>query len=233
MRSTVLKTMLRTVLLLPVVFASCQSDEGVRRDLAENRALYQDSGYRASYTQPRSVSIRPVVDRRAPPPAHGDGVYPRTYTQDHFWARSVTEMLNDVLVREIGGAELFARVVDDPAKADWVLEPSVVAFYGCIEERVVGRTVRGLTKLHVRVLGPTGKDGRRRLLRERAYEAPTKAGGMMFVPDPHALAAASLRRAMVLLMLDLEQGGRKLDGVATEARFEADRVKDWAGASSR
>lgn len=212
--------------------AACQSPPKAK-DLGTHEGLYQATGYRSGYTQPRSVYIAPLVDRRETPPTHGEGVYPRTYTQDHFWARSVATMLQDVIHSEIGASAIFTTIAPDEASADWVLEPSLLSFYGCVEERVVGRTVRGFTKLHLVVKGQPAADGKRPILRTRSYEAPTTAGGMMFVPDPHALAGASLRRAIVLMLIDLENGGRKLDGVATEAQFEADKVQEWKARSDQ
>lgn len=218
-------TILTTVLVLAA--ASCQSERSIR-DLSANPALYQPTGYRAGYKQPRKVFIATLVDEREALPPLGDGVYPRTYTQDHFWARPLASMLEDVLRREVGGAELFTEIVDDEALADWVLEPSLAAFYGCVEERVVGRTVHGFAKLHVVVRGPKDAAGLRPVLRSRSFEAPTNAGSLLFSPDPHALAAAALRRAMVLVLVDLEDGARRLDGVPTEARFARPSEQDWA-----
>ncbi|HMQ22848.1 MAG TPA: hypothetical protein PKE00_10190, partial [Planctomycetota bacterium] len=168
-------TILTTVLVLAA--ASCQSERSIR-DLSANPALYQPTGYRAGYKQPRKVFIATLVDEREALPPLGDGVYPRTYTQDHFWARPLASMLEDVLRREVGGAELFTEIVDDEALADWVLEPSLAAFYGCVEERVVGRTVHGFAKLHVVVRGPKDAAGLRPVLRSRSFEAPTNAGSL-------------------------------------------------------
>ncbi|MCA8972599.1 MAG: hypothetical protein KDC95_22620, partial [Planctomycetes bacterium] len=175
-------------LLVLSLFAlgACQSDRTVR-DLGTNQGLYQPTGYRAGYTQPRTVYIAPLTDQREAPPALGEGMYPRTYTQDGFWSRPLTTMLTEVLKNEIGAAELFTRIVESPEEADWVLEPAVAAFYGCVEERVVGRTVRGFAKLHVVVKGPKAADGTRPVLRSRSFEAPTNAGSLLFSPDPHAL----------------------------------------------
>ncbi len=212
-----------------LLLAACQTTPP--RDLARTPGLYTSTGYHAKHHQDRSVWILPVGDRRQPLPTHRDGVYPLTYTEDRYWARPIAVMVDEVVRKEIADAGLFARIAPDEASADWVIEPTLLDFYGAVEERVAGRRVLGKTRLHVKVWGKRGKDGRREVLREQTYNAPTETAGAMFVPDPHALAVAACRKAVVLMLLDLEAGGRLFDGIPAEAAFDPTRRVPWPGAS--
>lgn len=213
-------------MLLPVLaLLGCQGTQV--RDLARNSKLYQASGYHAAHRQARTVWIAPLKDRRKARPTHAEGIYPLSYTEDSFWSRPIAEMLDDIVRREIERSGLFRGLAAAPEEADWVLEPSVLEFHGVVEERVVGRAVRGKTALHLTVKGPRKGTGARPVLREETYEAPVATQGMLVLPDPHALAGTSLRRAVGMLLVDLDVGGQMLDGVPAEAGFEPGKKVDW------
>jgi len=212
-----------------LLFSSCASS--VSKDLVRNERLYASTGYQAEHAQTRSVFVRPLRDRRQALEAYNQGIYPVTYTQDDYWERPVRTMLDELFRRELKSSGVFAHFTKDPKVADWVLEPTLLAFHGAIEERVVGRVTKGLTRLHVRVWGPRGADGQRRILRESEYAGPVEAAGLLFVPDPHALAAASFRKAMTLVLADIDRGGALADaeGGASPVPSKLGE-QDWAGA---
>ena len=202
------------------------------RDLVRNPKLYQSTGFQARKTLPLTVFVAPLNDRRGPLEPYA-GMYPLVYTEDRYWDRPVAGMLDELLQREVEESKIFTKTVETRSEADWVLEPSLVEFHGAIEERIAGRAVRGRTTLHLRVLGPKGADGKRSVLREKKFEGPVDAHGMMFVPDPHALAASSFRKTCGLLLIDLELGGRRLGGDAVEAAsFDPKREKAWGATTS-
>ncbi|MAE75908.1 MAG: hypothetical protein CMJ85_03440 [Planctomycetes bacterium] len=220
------RTLLSSLLPLLVLLGSCESTH--QRDLARNPDLYRHTGYRASYRQNRRVYVSRLLDRRTPLSSHRDGIYPLTYTEDAFWARPVAEMLDELLRQEIDAAGLFAQIVDSEGEADWVLRPALTNFHGAVEERVVGRAVHGRAKIRLQVWGPAGAGGKRGLLRSEDYEGPIETEGRLFVPDPHALAAASFRKAVGWMLVDLDRGGRLCDGLALdpEGIMDSKRV-DW------
>ena len=213
-----------------LMLSACQN--APVRDLVANPKLYQATGFRARNTMPLKVFVAPLTDRRGPLAAHS-GMYPLVYTEDRYWDRPVGTMLDELLRREIEDSRIFASVVETRAEADWVLEPYLMDFHGAVEERIAGRAVRGRTALHLRVFGPQDTKGKRAVLREKRFEGPIDAHGMMFVPDPHALAASSFRKACGLMLIDLELGGRRLRGEASEAAsFDPNREKDWGTTTS-
>ena len=81
----------------------------------------------------------------------------------------------------------------------------------------------------MKVWGRRRPDGTRPLIREQQYAAPTDTSGMLLLPDPHAIAGSSLRKAVSLMLLDLDHGGRAVDGAPAEAVFDPGRPVPWGG----
>lgn len=202
------------------------------RDLTRNSGLYQPTGHKVKHRQQRSIWIAPLQDRRTPPKADpAESMYPVVYTQDSFWDRPPGEMIDEIVREELGSSGIFASVARSRDDADWVLEPSLLAFHGAIEERVLGRRVFAQAGLHLRVWGRPAADGKRPLIREQQYlpQPLSTPARMAFLPDPHAIAGGSLRQAIALMLRDLDAGGKRLDGMATEAGFEPGKSVPWGG----
>ena len=206
-------------ILLPLLWtlSGCKSPG---RDLERNEGLFPPLGYKVQHRQNRSIWIAPIQDRRAPPMRVDNGMFPVTYTMDGSWKRPVPEMLDGLLRREIKNSGIFGRLARSEEEADWVLDVDLLAFYGAVEERIVGRAVKSNAILHVRVFGPKGSKGERPLLREREYRAPLETGASLVLSrDPFAMAAQSFRLSLAMLLADLDKGGRLVDGVREKTRL--------------
>jgi hypothetical protein len=209
----------KLLLLLPLLFLfpACKSPG---RDLERNEGLFPPLSYKVQHKQERSLWITPIQDRRAPPKRIEQGMFPVTYTLDNSWKRPVPLMLDGLLRREIKNSGIFRSFAKNEAEADWVLDVDLLAFHGAVEERIVGRAVKSNAILHARVYGPRGKDGKRLLLREREYRAPLETGASLILSrDPFAMAAQSFRLSLAMLISDLDQGGRLVDGVPKKTRL--------------
>jgi hypothetical protein len=215
-------------LVLLVGLAGCESQAGL--DLAADSGLYQELGYRAQHLQQRSYWLMPFADRRRPLPTHRDGIYPVQYTMDNDWQRPVTTMLDEVLAREIETSHIFASRAASEAEADWLIEPLLLSFHGGIEERIASRMARGVAAFWIRVHGPHQAGGDRPVVRSQEFSVPVEAEGMLVLPDPHTLAAASLRRTLAFVLLDLDQGGAIADGAREKASPAAPTKVDWSAA---
>ena len=205
--------------LLPLFFLvpACKSPGN---DLEHNEGLFPPLAYKVQHKQARSLWIAPIQDRRAPPKRIEKGMFPVTYTLDQSWKRPVPAMLDGLLRREIKDSGIFQSLAKTEGEADWVLDVDLLAFYGAVEERIVGRAVKSNAILHARVYGPKGADGKRPLLREREYRAPLETGASLVLSrDPFAMAAQSFRLSLAMLLTDLDQGGRLVDGVKERVRL--------------
>jgi len=226
---------LTSSVFLIAVLGGCASAPNPVHDLATNDDMYVDTGYRAAHKQARTAYVKPLLDRRKR--LTDDATYPRTYTRDQFWERPVGEMLDDLVQREIREAGIFREVCDDEASADWVIEPVLLGFNGYVEERPVGRRTIGETTFHLRVLGKPDKNGKREVLRAVKIEAPAESGNRFAVDNPYRLATMAFRKAMRILLRELEEGGRVYDAVAGETEIDYDTdSKAWkkpAESSSR
>ncbi|MFQ5505458.1 MAG: hypothetical protein ACE5F1_11765 [Planctomycetota bacterium] len=203
--------MAKTDSLILLFAAAACAGSPVRWDLLENPELYQSTGFRAVRVQQRTVYVAPLEDRRRPPDPYVEGIYPATYTLDRYWARPVRPMLNEVILNEIEEAGLFASLVDEESLADWTIQPILLQFHGSVEERVIGRRTRGLTAILLKVFGARGPDGSRQKLREVRIEAAVESRSRFGGPNPYLLASASFRKAMGMMLADLEHGGRVFD----------------------
>ena len=96
-------------------------------DLATNDLFYVDVPFRTKAPGDRTVFVTPLRDVRKATklPEHEQG-FPITYGDDAFWERPVTEMVAEVLTRQIGDSELFPEMVTRATPEGLVMRPTLV-----------------------------------------------------------------------------------------------------------
>jgi hypothetical protein len=204
-------------LLIPI---SCAAPPG--RDLTRNENLYHLTGYRSLAKPKLTAHIAPLEDRRTAPPETVEGMYHPSYTMDGHWTAPVPQMVQQLLVEEIGNSGIFTAVLEDAEKADVVIEPTLLAFHGSVEERMIGRMLRGLTRIQLDVKGAPGPDGKRPLIFTETYQGgELKSDGLGFGPDPFAFAGQTLQISIAILLKDLDQ--RKVGREVITAEASASR----------
>ena len=234
MDTSPLASVVRAALLVPfLALPACLSGES--HDLALNADAYRGSGYQAGHQQKRSVFIAKLQDRRKDLDAYAEDQYPVVYTKDRYWDRPVVVMLDGVIRKEIRDSGIFARIVDRPEDADWIVEPVLLDFHGAVQQRVSGRKYEAESELYVTILGQADDQGQRKTLRKRKYEGPLELKGVTYAQiNPYGLAAASFARCMGLVLIDLDLGGQLADGITPSAPKKADfeSQTEWSSASS-
>ena len=210
---------------MALLAGACASGSGRTndKDLAENRRLYQPTGFKAQIEGHHTVFLDSVADKREPPPTLYDGYARPEYLPENFWARPVPHMVRDVLLKEIGEAHIFKQVVDTPEQADIVIRPSLLTFYASLEERMAGRRMRAMSRVMLEVLGPPGPDGVRPKVFEQIYTGgELQQEGLGFSADPYAFVGGSLKISVANLLRDLDSRriGREIPAEASVRRTE-------------
>jgi hypothetical protein len=200
-------------LLLPM---SCAAPPG--RDLTRNENLYHLTGYRSLAKPKLTAHIAPLEDGRTAPPETVEGFYRPSYTMDGHWSAPVPNMVQYLLVEEIGNSGIFSELLDEPDAADVVIEPTLLAFHGSVEERMIGRMLRGLTRIRLDVKGAKGPGGVRPLIFSETYQGgELTSDGLGFGPDPFAFAGQSLQISMAIMLKDLDRRKIGREVIAAEA----------------
>jgi hypothetical protein len=179
-------------------------------DLARNPALYQPSGYHAPRSTVEAVYLGRLLDRREYPDIQDGGNFRQIYSEGD-WARLVPLMVEEVLADEIGTSGIYSAVSTNaaPSPQEIVIEPTLVRMYR-MREAFIGDGLGGMRRtlahvgLHLKVSGPVGADGQRRVLLEELIESEVATQPSLSRPDKAlVLAGMALRgvmsKAMVLL----------------------------------
>lgn len=185
-------------LLLPLVAACSSVGPSKVADLAENKDLYRDVGWRSKLPGDRAVCVLPVADARRPDllQAADSGGFPVLYDGDGAWQRPVPVMVDDVLRRELASSGIFAGLTDAAGPNTLLLEPSLVHFTtGALESAEGGRSL-GEVGLRLRVHGIAEPDGTRPILLDQVYGERQVSGLSMMPPSPYLLVGRALRVTM-------------------------------------
>ncbi len=197
-------------------------------DLAKNSELYAFSEFVTKLPGDRKVFVATLEDARetvTPAAPAGDVKFPILYDTDERWLRPVSEMVDEILRREIEDSEIFDEVCESPKDAQIVITPSLVAFRtGALEEISGGRGIAEVA-IRFRVHGPADASGERTLALDQTVVDRKVTEASFRTASRYVLAGVSLRACVVrmLQVLDCKNIGR--DGMplpvpaAAEASF--------------
>lgn len=172
-------------------------------DLARNPVICADLPFATPAPGDRAVFVAPVVDgRRGQLPTHERG-FPIYYGPDTAWDRPVTEMVGEVLQRELTESGLFAQLSTTASPQTIVIVPELTSFSMGAIESIHG--ARGFADVAVtlRVYGPEDAAGQRplwleRVCSDRQVTQPQIKPANMFMLAGGA-TARSLAKALSLL----------------------------------
>lgn len=192
-------------------------------DFARNDWFYADVPFHTKLPGDRAVFVAPVVDARetAALPTAERG-FPIQYAADDFWDRSIAEMVDEVLARQLASSALFPAVDGSASAQALVLKPSIVAFHAGSTEAISGATSFAEVALRVRVLGPAGADGKRVLLLDQTsigrQVSPTEVSPV----SPYLLYGRALQQAVGKMLTGLDgsnvaRSNVPMDAVPAEA----------------
>jgi uncharacterized lipoprotein YmbA len=195
---------LRLALPLALVLTACTSPSHVA-DFAANDVLYVDVPFVTKAPGDRAVFVAPVADARdgRALPSHEKG-FPIQYAGDEFWERPVTEMLGDVLARQLAASALFTAVSPHASADALVLKPSLVTFVGGANEAVSGARTFAEVALKVQVLGPAAADGKRSVLHEKVYGNRQTSALALKPVSPYRLYGPALQQTVAKLLAGLD-----------------------------
>lgn len=191
--------------LLPLVFAAACASTNETVDLATNELLYVDVPFATKAPGDREVFVAPIVDAREGTvlPVQERG-FPISYGSDDFWERPVREMVGDVLVRQVEGSQLFAKVADKATPQAVVIKPVLVAFTTGATEAISGSRSFAEVGLKLQVLGPADGTGERALLLEQTF-ANRQVSALEVNPvSPYRLVGRALQLSMQKLLAGLD-----------------------------
>lgn len=194
------------------LLCACRSSSS-RLDLAHNEALYQSSGYTAKVAADRAVCPLPVVDARKAPAVEAAGPYAVQLLPRGAWPRSMSEMLGDVLERELRRSRVFARVTDRVDPGACLLRVEIEELDGGIEEHPTGRRTFAKVALRAKVLGPEGPKGRRDVLLDERFEARQGTDVVMRPVSPRVLIGRALAAAIAAMLARIDQTNVARSGV--------------------
>ena len=226
MTSNLLVARPRALLLaaLASLCAACSTTD-YTADFATNAHFYQDVPFRTAAPGDVAVFVAPVQDRRdvAQLPKHQRG-FPIQYGTDTFWERPVTEMVSEILGRQLEGSAIFARRVDQAGPETVVLIPSLVTFAVGAKEGMAGAMTFAEVGLRVEVLGPVGEDGERPRWLDQVYGHRQSTELQVQPVSPYLLVGPALQVTMstALAGLDGSNVARSSVPVATPAAAAAE-----------
>ncbi len=174
--------------------------------LVNDYRLYTYSEYRAARQHNTTLQIRVIDERKGKhnPASHGK---PLLETDEAFWMEPVSEMLERILMREIGLSFLFRKVERTDTRDGLVLEVALSTFHGQAKRvGALGRMIQADVAFSARL----------------SQRKPRKT---LFTKDYHSQATVKLkaiieskRRAMV------EQIGKALEEIVPVLMSDIERV---------
>ena len=197
-------------------------------DLAKNSELYAFSEFVTKLPGDRKVFVATLEDARetvTPAAPAGDVKFPILYDTDERWLRPVSEMVDEILRREIEDSEIFDEVCESPKDAQIVITPSLVAFRtGALEEISGGRGIAEVA-IRFRVHGPADASGERTLALDQTVVDRKVTEASFRTASRYVLAGVSLRACVVRMLQVLDSKNIGRDGMplpvpaAAEASF--------------
>ncbi len=174
-------------------------------DFAANDHFYEDVPFKTKAPGDVRVFVAPIQDQRdaALLPTHQRG-FPIQYGTDAFWVRPVTEMVGDVLARQLDASEIFAGCVDQAGPDTVVMMPSLVTFAVGAKEAMAGAMTFAEVGLRVEVLGPVGADGERPRWLDEVYGHRQSTELQVQPISPYRLVGRALQVTMSSALTDLD-----------------------------
>ncbi len=202
-----------------LVLSACGS--APRADLAQNRDLYQPTGYVTKLPGDRTAFVGTVQDSRAAAGMAREasvGGYPAVYDGDDRWEAPVAVMVDAILREELAESGLFAAMRSLPKDADLILEPSLVAFRtAAVEELTAGRALAEVG-LRLRVHGPAAEGGERPVLFDETLVERKLTDPAFRTTSRHVLAGACLRAVMLRALQTIDGNNLSRDGMPKPMR---------------
>ncbi len=191
-------------LLLVLPFAGCMTPD-YTSDLAKNDLLYTDVEFATKAPGDRAVFIAPVTDVRKvdnlPTVDHG---CPIVYGGDDFWERPVSDMIGDVLERQVASSGLFAAVAPQASANALVIKPQVVSFLVGAIDGVAGTSSFAEVGLRLTVYGPADATGKRAVLHDTIYASRQSTDRQLSPISPYRLVGRALQVSMTKALSGLD-----------------------------
>ena len=174
-------------------------------DLARNEVFYVDVPFVTKAPGDRAVFVLPVADARDPSKLPtGDRGFPIAYGGDDFWERAVTDMIAEVLQRQLQQSQLFAAVQSEASPQDLLLLPTLQAFTTARVEGMSGQRSLAEFSLKVQVFGPVGADGERPVWHDQTYLSQQTSPMQLNPTSPYRLIGIATQAAMAKLLRGLD-----------------------------
>lgn len=221
------------LLCLPVLwFGGCTSVPQ-EVDLAHNPKICADVPFTTRAPGDRTVFVAPVVDNRhGARPAHDRG-FPIYYGPDSAWDRPLTDMVGELLVRELGESQLFAQVSPVATPEAVVLQPELVAFTMGSMENIHGARTFAEVALKLRVFGPADATGARPLWFERTWGDRQVTEPLIKPANMFLIAGNSTARSLAKVMSGLDSTNVGRSGMPLALAEPAAKSEVPAEASAR
>lgn len=181
----------------------CATEKGM--DLADNPALYRNTGYETTLPADRSVFLLPVVDDREVATAEAAGPYTVSYFADGDWERPPAVMVDEILRREIVDSGVFSSLSQTARPEDCLLRVKLKRFEVGAESHVTGWKSFAAIVLSVEVLGPLAPNGERPRWMDRDFGGAQKSSVGWVPPPATTLTGQSLRQAITQMLAALDQ----------------------------
>ncbi len=192
-------------LVLALAVSACSSTDSKLADFALNDLIYKGTTYTSRMPGDRTLFLAPIVDNREQDglPAT-QGAYPIVYDDESRWNRTVAEMLDDVLHKDLQQSHVFSSFVDSAANADVVIQPTLITFLTGSMELESGSRALSELGMKLQVLGSIGFDGQRTVLFERLYGERQLTDPAMRPPSRVMLTGRVLTSTMQKLVRSID-----------------------------
>jgi hypothetical protein len=190
--------------LLGLLLGACQTPNEVA-DLAKNDLFYVDVPFQTKAPGDRPVFVAPMADGRGNPvlPTHERG-FPIAYGGDDFWERPVSEMVGEVLQRQLEASLLFPTVATTAEPQGLIIKPTLTSFLGGSTAAMSGARTFAEVGVRVQILGPTAADGQRPVLLEQTFGNRQMSPLELNPASPYRLYGRALQLTMSKLLTALD-----------------------------
>ena len=208
-------------LLVGLLMASAGSKVWARKgySMVNDPRIYQYRNARASVTQPYTLYVKKVVDKR--PDYERLAAKPHyMYTLDGWWLRGTTfeGQLTEVTTEELRRSDIFQEVTNTPAGADYTLSTLVKHCYGKYQRSAASYAPFGGYAQNYIFGGTTllvtlkKKDGTVVMQKEYSEEAKGKVSAQRSAAWMYVMLGDSLERCMERMLKDVDtaMGGKGL-----------------------
>ncbi len=191
-------------LLLVLPFGGCQTID-TTSDLAKNQLLYTDVAFQTKVPGDRAVFVAPLKDARTMDglPTMDRG-FPIVYGGEEFWERPATEMIYDVLHRQLASSGLFTSIADQATNETLVVVPQLVSFLVGAIDGAAGTRSFAEVGLRLTVFGAADAQGKRAVLHDATYANRQATDLEMSPVSPYRLVGRALQVSMTKALTGLD-----------------------------